>query len=109
MCFNIYFSQGHPVTQNGATPKLFLKYAIVERFFSVRDEDAKEKFECYFILRLTFSFIFTAICFWTVSHNLLQNWRDNIALVRITSWNQANFKTYLSFSIRQILHKAKWP
>ena len=29
-------------------------------------------------------------------------------LAKNVSWNQANFKTYLLFSIRQILHKVRW-
>ena len=52
-------------------------FTIIERFFSVSDQEVIGKFEFYLILRLTFSFTFTAICCGTLSHNFSQEWREN--------------------------------
>ena len=56
-------------------------FTTMERLFSVSDQDITINFEFYLILCLIFSFIFTDICCWTVSHNLSQKWRDNIVLL----------------------------
>ena len=70
----------------------------MERFFSISDQDA------------TWNCGFTTICYWTVSHKkTLAKMAGFYFLAKDASWKQANFWTYLLFSIQQILHKAKWP
>lgn len=59
----------------------------MERFLSVSNQDR----EFYLILRLTFSFIFTAICCWAISHNLSEKWWDITVLLRMLLYETRQF------------------
>ena len=57
---------------------------------------------------IEFHIEFTAICYWTDS-NSFTKMAGHYSFAKTAKRNQANFKTYLLFSIWQVLHKAKWP